>query len=221
MAKVVNADAYKAIDAVNKQIQAIVKAGEKGTINVSLVLNDYVNMIHSVLKASKGLDEFILLDTAETPRTYPIQISKSVKAQQMITPEMMARIKNLPTIGKYREEKRKKVAAELGKDPSKVTNAEIKQYTDDEALVRAAEDSRGKIKYNADDYAEMIQPGTKSYAELTQIVRNYENRLGQEKQQLKEVASLYDTEHANELAAQSAVRASAASRRAGAGDMVR
>lgn len=215
MAKVVNADVYKAIDAVNKQIQAIVKAGEKGTINVSLVMNDYVNMIHSVLKASKGLDEFILLDTAETPRTYPIQISKSVKAQQMITPEMMQRIKNLPTIGKYREEKRKKVAAELGKDPSKVTNAEIKQYTDDEALVRAAEDSRGKIKYNADDYAEMIQPGTKSYAELAQIVRNYENRLGQEQQQLQEVVSIYDAEHAN------AIRTSAASRRAGAGDMVR
>lgn len=215
MAKVVNADVYKAIDAVNKQIQAIVKAGEKGTINVSLVMNDYVNMIHSVLKVSKGLDEFILLDTAETPRTYPIQISKSVKAQQMITPEMMQRIKNLPTIGKYREEKRKKVAAELGKDPSKVTNAEIKQYTDDEALVRAAEDSRGKIKYNADDYAEMIQPGTKSYAELAQIVRNYENRLGQEQQQLQEVASIYDAEHAN------AIRTSAASRRAGAGDMVR
>lgn len=215
MAKIVNEDVYKAIDAVNKQIQAIVKAGEKGTINVSLVMNDYVNMIHSVLKASKGLDEFILLDTAETPRTYPIQISKSAKAQQMITPEMMARIKKLPTIGKYREEKRKKVAAELGKDPSKVTNAEIKQYTDDEALVRAAEDSRGKIKYNADDYAEMIQPGTKSYAELAQIVRNYENRLGQEKQQLQEVASIYDAEHAN------AIRTSAASRRAGAGDMVR
>ena len=215
MAKVINEDVYKAIDAVNKQIQAIVKAGEKGTINVSLVMNDYVNMIHSVLKASKGLDEFILLDTAETPRTYPIQISKSVKAQQMITPEMMTRIKKLPTIGKYREEKRKKVAAELGKDPSKVTNAEIKQYTDDEALVRAAEDSRGKIKYNADDYAEMIQPGTKSYAELAQIVRNYENRLGQEQQQLQEVASIYDAEHAN------AIRTSAASRRAGAGDMVR
>ena len=215
MAKVVNEDVYKAIDAVNKQIQAIVKAGEKGTINVSLVMNDYVNMIHSVLKASKGLDEFILLNTAETPRTYPIQISKSVKAQQMITPEMMARIKKLPTIGKYREEKRKKVAAELGKDPSKVTNAEIKQYTDDEALVRAAEDSRGKIKYNADDYAEMIQPGTKSYAELAQIVRNYESRLGQEKQQLQEVVSIYDAEHAT------SIRTSAASRRAGAGDMVR
>ena len=77
MAKVVNEDVYKAIDAVNKQIQAIVKAGEKGTINVSLIMQDYVNVIHSVIPAS--MDKFILLDTAETPRTYPIQISNLQK----------------------------------------------------------------------------------------------------------------------------------------------
>ena len=146
MAKVVNEDVYKAIDAVNKQIQAIVKAGEKGTINVSLILQDYVNVIHSAIPAA--MDKFILMDTAETPRTYPIQISKSAEAQLTLSTDQLARIKKLPTIGKYREEKRRKVAAELGKDPSKVTNAEIKQYTDDEALVRAAEDSRGKLRYN-------------------------------------------------------------------------
>ena len=216
MAKVVNEDVYKAIDAVNKQIQAIVKAGEKGTINVSMILQDYVNVIHSVIPAS--MDKFILLDTPETPRTYPIQISKSAEAQLTLSTDMLARIKKLPTIGKYREEKRRKVAAELGKDPSKVTNAEIKRYTDDEALVRAAEDSRGKLRYNDDDYSFMVTQGTKSYAELAEVVRRYEGQLEQDKQQLMGVQADYDTEHATQLAAN---RASATSRRAGAGDMVR
>lgn len=216
MAKVVNEDVYKAIDAVNKQIQAIVKAGEKGTINVSLIMQDYVNVIHSVIPAA--MDKFILLDTPETPRTYPIQISKSTEAQLTLSTDMLARIKKLPTIGKYREEKRRKVAAELGKDPSKVTNAEIKQYTDDEALVRAAEDSRGKLRYNDDDYSFMVTQGTKSYAELAEVVRRYEGQLEEDKQKLNGVQADYDTEHATQLAAN---RASAASRRAGAGDMVR
>lgn len=216
MAKVVNEDVYKAIDAVNKQIQAIVKAGEKGTINVSLVMQDYVNVIHSVIPSS--MDKFILLNTAETPRTYSIQISKSTEAQLTLSTDMLARIKKLPTIGKYREEKRRKVAAELGKDPAKVTNAEIKQYTDDEALVRAAEDSRGKLRYNADDYDLMTTPGTKSYAELAEVVRRYEGQLEEDKQKLNGVQTDYDTEHAANLAAS---RASATSRRAGAGDMVR
>lgn len=216
MAKVVNEDVYKAIDAVNKQIQAIVKAGEKGTINVSLVMQDYVNVIHSVIPSS--MDKFILLDTAETPRTYPIRISKSTEAQLTLSTDMLARIKKLSTIGKYREEKRRKVAAELGKDPAKVTNAEIKQYTDDEALVRVAEDSRGKLRYNADDYDLMTTPGTKSYAELAEVVRRYEGQLEEDKQKLNGVQADYDTEHAANLAAS---RASATSRRAGAGDMVR
>lgn len=216
MAKVVNEDVYKAIDAVNKQIQAIVKAGEKGTINVSLIMQDYVNVIHSVIPAS--MDKFILLDTPETPRTYPIQISKSAEAQLTLSTDQLARIKKLPTIGKYREEKRKKVAAELGKDPSKVTNAEIKQYTDDEAIVRAAEDSRGKLRYNDDDYSFMVTQGTKSYAELAEVVRRYEGQLEEDKQKLNGVQADYDTEHATQLAAN---RTSATSRRAGAGDMVR
>lgn len=216
MAKVVNEDVYKAIDAVNKQIQAIVKAGEKGTINVSLVMQDYVNIIHSVIPSS--MDKFILLDTEQTPRTYPIQISKSTEAQLTLSTDQLARIKKLPTIGKYREEKRRKVAAELGKDPSKVTTAEIKQYTDDEALVRAAEDSRGKLRYNDDDYQFMITQGTKSYKELADVVRRYEGQLEEDKQKLEGVQADYDTEHAKNLAAS---RASATSRRAGTSDMVR
>lgn len=216
MAKVVNEDVYKAIDAVNKQIQAIVKAGEKGTINVSMILQDYVNVIHSVIPAS--MDKFILLDTPETLRTYPIQISKSAEAQLTLSTDMLARIKKLPTIGKYREEKRRKVAAELGKKPNEVTNAEIKQYTDDEALVRAAEDSRGKLRYNDDDYSFMVTQGTKSYAELAEVVRRYEGQLEEDKQKLNGVQADYDTEHATQLAAN---RTSATSRRTGAGDMVR
>lgn len=210
MAKVVNADIYKAIDAINKQIQAIVKAGEKGTINVNLVMNDYQNMLRAVIP-----DNLLLIDTPDTPRTYPIQISKSVEAQNTLQPQMLRRIKSLPTIGQYRQEAREAVARELGISPDQVTNAQIKQYTDDRETVRNAEDSRGKIHYNADDYAEMVQPGTKSYAELAEIVRRYEGQLQEQNNQLGQVATNYDRQHAN------AIRASATGRRAGAGDMVR
>ena len=216
MAKVVNEDVYKAIDAINKQIAAIVKAGEKGTINVSLVLNDYMNLIHTHIPAA--MDKFILLDTEKTPRTYPIQISKSVEAQNTLSLEQLAPIKKLPTIGQYREEKRQKTAEFLGKKPSEVTNAEIKQYTDDEALVRSAEDSRGKINYNEEDYKLMTTQGTKSYAELADVVRRYEGQLQKDKEKLNGVQVNYDTEHAGAVAAN---RASATGRRAGAGDMVR
>lgn len=210
MAKVVNADIYKAIDAINKQIQAIVKAGEKGTINVNLVMNDYQNMLRAVIP-----DNLLLIDTPDTPRTYPIQISKSVEAQNTLQPQMLQRIKNLPTIGQYRQEAREAVARELGIPADQVTNAQIKQYTDDRETVRNAEDSRGKIHYNADDYAEMVQPGTKSYAELAEIVRRYEGQLQEQNNQLGQVATNYDRQHAN------AIRASATGRRACAGDMVR
>ena len=210
MAKVVNADIYKAIDAINKQIQAIVKAGEKGTINVNLVMNDYQNMLRAVIP-----DNLLLIDTPDTPRTYPIQISKSVEAQNTLQPQMLQRIKNLPTIGQYKQEARETVARELGIPADQVTNAQIKQYTDDRETVRNAEDSRGKIHYNADDYAEMVQPGTKSYAELAEIVRRYEGQLQEQNNQLGQVATNYDRQHAN------AIRASATGRRAGAGDMVR
>lgn len=210
MAKVVNADIYKAIDAINKQIQAIVKAGEKGTINVNLVMNDYQNMLRAVIP-----DNLLLIDTPDTPRTYPIQISKSVEAQNTLQPQMLQRIKNLPTIGQYRQEAREAVARELGIPVDQVTNEQIKQYTDDRETVRNAEDSRGKIHYNADDYAEMVQPGTKSYAELAEIVRRYEGQLQEQNNQLGQVATNYDRQHAN------AIRASATGRRAGAGDMVR
>lgn len=217
MAKVVNEDVYKAIDAINKQIQAIVKAGEKGTINVSLVLNDYMNLIHTHIPAA--MDKFILIDTQDTPRTYPIQISKSTDAQNTLTLEQLAPIKKLPTIGKYREEKRKKTAEYLGKNPADVTTAEIKKYTDDEATVRNAEEKgTGKIHYNADDYDLMTTPGTKSYEELAEVVRRYEGQLQQEKEQLEGVQVNYDKEHAGAVAAN---RASATSRRTGAGDMVR
>ena len=216
MAKVVNEDVYKAIDAINKQIQAIVKAGEKGTINVTLVLNDYMNLIHTHIPAA--MDKFILLDTEKTPRTYPIQISKSVEAQNTLSLEQLAPIKKLPTIGKYREEKRKKTAEYLGKQPSEVTTAEIKKYTDDEALVRSAEDSRGKINYNAEDYSLMTTQGTKSYEELADVVRRYEGQLQKEKEQLEGVQVNYDKEHANAVVTN---RTSTAIRRAGAGDMVR
>lgn len=220
MAKVVNEDVYKAIDAVNKQIQAIVKAGEKGTINVSLIMQDYINVIHSAIPAA--MDKFILIDTPETPRTYPIQISKSVEAQNTLTVDQLSRIKKLDTIGKYREKKRKAAAEALGKKPSEVTNAEIKQYTDDEATVRNAEDSRGKIKYNDEDYSTMITPGTKSYAELAEIVRRYEGELQKETDNLESVQADYDKQHAAELSRTTAtVRPSATGRRAGAGDMVR
>ena len=210
MTKVVNADIYKAIDAINKQIQAIVKAGEKGTINVNLVMNDYQNMLRAVIP-----DNLLLIDTPDTPRTYPIQISKSVEAQNTLQPQMLQRIKNLPTIGQYRQEAREAVARELGIPADQVTNAQIKKYTDDRETVRNAEDSRGKIHYNADDYAAMIQPGTKSYAELAEIVRRYEGQLQKQNNQLGQVATNYDKQHAN------AIRASATGRRAGAGDMVR
>ena len=210
MAKVVNADIYKAIDAINKQIQAIVKAGEKGTINVNLVMNDYQNMLRAVIP-----DNLLLIDTPDTPRTYPIQISKSVEAQNTLQPQMLQRIKNLPTIGQYRQEAREAVARELGIPADQVTNEQIKQYADDRETVRNAEDSRGKIHYNADDYAEMVQPGTKSYAELAEIVRRYEGQIQEQNNQLGQVATNYDRQHAN------AIRASATGRRAGAGDMVR
>ena len=210
MAKVVNADIYKAIDAINKQIQAIVKAGEKGTINVNLVMNDYQNMLRAVIP-----DNLLLIDTPDTQRTYPIQISKSVEAQNTLQPQMLQRIKNLPTIGQYRQEAREAVARELGIPADQVTNEQIKKYTDDRETVRNAEDSRGKIHYNADDYAEMVQPGTKSYAELAEIVRRYEGKLQDQNNQLGQVATNYDRQHAN------AIRTSATGRRAGAGDMVR
>lgn len=186
MATVVNADIYKQIDRINKRIEQAARADK--LLEVDLIKPKYEAVLRAAIKP-----EFL------KQGKYGLTISKSKAAQQNITPEMLNRIEALPTPGEYKAEILKGAAEETGKDVEDVTIDEMQDYADDVQTVRDAEDSHGKIQYT-EEYREFMEsPGTKSYTELAEAVRAYEEKLQTEETGQKKVVSDYDTEHSKGL----------------------
>lgn len=201
MAVVTNPAIYKQIDRINKQILGVSKAEKY--VNTEILMRQYQQVLQSALPA-----EYIKMSKKGV-----IQISKSKAAQAALTPEMLERIEGLQTAGEYKAEILNAVAEEEGISPEEVTIDQMREYSDDMTTVRNAEDAHGKINYNADDASIMQAGGVKSYKELAEVVRRYEDQLAKEKAEKAKAAAEYDAEHASST--------SKAKRRTSASDQVR
>lgn len=202
MAVVVNSEIYKQIDRINKRLEQATKADE--LLEVNLLRSQYDAVLRAAIPA-----EYI------RQGKYGLIISKSKAAQEALKPEMLERLEALPTAGEFKQDVMQNAAEETGKDIEDVTIEDMKDYADDIQTVKDAEDKYHKIKYTDDDAATMTAEGTKSYAELAKIVRNYEKSLKEEKQQKEKrrKVSSYDKQHATGTAK--------ARRSTSAGDRVR
>lgn len=207
MAVVINSDIYKQIDRLNKRLENIYKADKD--FNTALLQEQYESVLRSAIPA-----EFL----SRNKKGYLV-ISKSKKAQEILSSAALSRIETMQTAGEYKQELLQEVMEETGKDAEDVTIEEMRELSDDVQTVHDAQDRNGKINYNADDASFMQQSGTKSYHELAEVIRNYEKSLKEEKKKKKnKVVSKNDADHA---ANAKTIRATKARQRRSASDQVR
>lgn len=174
MAKYYSTAAYRAADALNKQLKSIYKewGGE------SEIYEMYVNRLSADLPAgtvhvSKG--GFIQVTKAKGALT-AAQVKKATrglpdKAQAMTKYKRQVAEERLSAAGNEVP-----TESQIQKEAKGVTRADVKQYVDDKSYVQSKEDARGKLKYS-DSVADLMRTaGAKSYKLLRAILEEGEAR---------------------------------------------
>lgn len=174
MAKYYSTAAYRAADALNKQLKNIYK--EWG--GDSEIYEMYVNRLTADLPAgtvhvSKG--GFIQVTKAKgaltaaqvkkATRGLPDKAQAFAKYKRQVAEERLSAAGNeVPT------------ESQIQKAAKGVTRADVKQYVDDKSYVQSKEDARGKLKYS-DSVADLMKTdGAKSYKLLRAILEEGEAR---------------------------------------------
>lgn len=174
MAKYYSTAAYRAADALNKQLKNIYKewGGE------SEIYEMYVNRLTADLPAgtvhvSKG--GFIQVTKAKgavtaaqvkkATRGLPDKAQAMTKYKRQVVEERLSAAGNeVPT------------ESQIQKEAKGVTREDVKQYVDDKSYVQSKEDARGKLKYS-DSVADLMRTaGAKSYKLLRAILEEGEAR---------------------------------------------
>ena len=174
MAKYYSTAAYRAADALNKQLKGIYK--EWG--GDSEIYEMYVNRLTAGLPAgtvhvSKG--GFIQVTKAKGALT-AAQVKKATrglsdKAQAMTKYKRQVAEERLSAAGNEAP-----TESQIQKEAKGVTRADVKQYVDDKSYVQSKEDARGKLIYS-DSVADMMKTaGAKSYKLLRAILEEGEAR---------------------------------------------
>ncbi len=174
MAKYYSTAAYRAADALNKQLKNIYKewGGE------SDIYEMYVNRLTADLPAgtvhvSKG--GFIQVTKAKGALT-AAQVKKATrglpdKAQAMTKYKRQVAEERLSAAGNEAP-----TESQIQKEAKGVTREDVKQYVDDKSYVQSKEDARGKLKYS-DSVADLMRTaGAKSYKLLRAILEEGEAR---------------------------------------------
>lgn len=174
MAKYYSTAAYRAADALNKQLKNIYKewGGE------SEIYEMYVNRLTADLPAgtvhvSKG--GFIQVTKAKGAVTVA-QVKKATrglpdKAQAMTKYKRQVAEERLSAAGNEAP-----TESQIQKEAKGVTREDVKQYVDDKSYVQSKEDARGKLKYS-DSVADLMRTaGAKSYKLLRAILEEGEAR---------------------------------------------
>ena len=174
MAKYYSTAAYRAADALNKQLKNIYKewGGE------SEIYEMYVNRLTADLPAgtvhvSKG--GFIQVTKAKGALT-AAQVKKATrglpdKAQAMTKYKRQVAEVRLSAAGNEAP-----TESQIQREAKGVTRADVKQYVDDKSYVQSKEDARGKLKY-LDSVADLMRTaGAKSYKLLRAILEEGEAR---------------------------------------------
>ena len=174
MAKYYSTAAYRAADALNKQLKNIYK--EWG--GDSEIYEMYVNRLTADLPAgtvhvSKG--GFIQVTKAKgavtaapvkkATRGLPDKAQAFAKYKRQVAEERLSAAGNeVPT------------ESQIQREAKGVTRADVKQYVDDKSYVQSKEDARGKLKYS-DSVADLMRTaGAKSYKLLRAILEEGEAR---------------------------------------------
>lgn len=174
MAKYYSTAAYRAADALNKQLKNIYK--EWG--GDSEIYEMYVNRLTADLPAgtvhvSKG--GFIQVTKAKGALT-AAQVKKATrglpdKAQAMTKYKRQVAEERLSAAGNETP-----TESQIQREAKGVTRADVKQYVDDKSYVQSKEDARGKLKYS-DSVADLMRTaGAKSYKLLRAILEEGEAR---------------------------------------------
>ena len=174
MAKYHSTAAYRAADALNKQLKNIYK--EWG--GDSDIYEMYVNRLTADLPAgtvhvSKG--GFIQVTKAKGALT-AAQVKKATrglpdKAQAMTKYKRQVAEERLSAAGNEAPSE-----SQIQREAKGVTRADVKQYVDDKSYVQSKEDARGKLKYS-DSVADLMKTaGAKSYKLLRAILEEGEAR---------------------------------------------
>lgn len=174
MAKYYSTAAYRAADALNKQLKGIYK--EWG--GDSEIYEMYVNRLTADLPAgtvhvSKG--GFIQVTKAKGALT-AAQVKKATrglpdKAQAMTKYKRQVAEERLSAAGNEAPSE-----TQIQKEAKGVTRADVKQYIDDKSYVQSKEDARGKLIYS-DSVADLMKTaGAKSYKLLRAILEEGDAR---------------------------------------------
>ena len=174
MAKYYSTAAYRAADALNKQLKNIYK--EWG--GDSEIYEMYVNRLTADLPAgtvhvSKG--GFIQVTKAKgavtaaqvkkATRGLPDKAQAFAKYKRQVAEERLSAAGNeVPT------------ESQIQREAKGVTRADVKQYVDDKSYVQSKEDARGKLKYSDSVGDLMRTAGAKSYKLLRAILEEGEAR---------------------------------------------
>ena len=174
MAKYYSTAAYRAADALNKQLKNIYK--EWG--GDSEIYEMYVNRLTADLPAgtvhvSKG--GFIQVTKAKGAVT-AAQVKKATrglpdKAQAMTKYKRQVAEERLSAAGNEAP-----TESQIQREAKGVTRADVKQHVDDKSYVQSKKDARGKLKYS-DSVADLMRTaGAKSYKLLRAILEEGEAR---------------------------------------------
>lgn len=174
MAKYYSTAAYRAADALNKQLKNIYN--EWG--GDSEIYEMYVNRLTADLPAgtvhvSKG--GFIQVTKAKGAVT-AAQVKKATrglpdKAQAMTKYKRQVAEERLSAAGNEVP-----TESQIQREAKGVTREDVKQYVDDKSYVQSKEDARGKLKYS-DSVADLMRTaGAKSYKLLRAILEEGEAR---------------------------------------------
>lgn len=174
MAKYYSTAAYRAADALNKQLKGIYK--EWG--GDSEIYEMYVNRLTADLPAgtvhvSKG--GFIQVTKAKGALT-AVEVKKATrglpdKAQAMTKYKRQVAEERLSAAGNEAPSE-----SQIQKEAKGVTRADVKQYVDDKSYVQSKEDARGKLIYSGSAADLMRTAGAKSYKLLRAILEEGEVR---------------------------------------------
>ena len=175
MAKFKSSAAYRAADAVNKQVKSVYDAFGSD----SEVYNLYVNKLAASLPAGAihvGKGGFI-------------QVSKG-KSSGLTAQQIKSAKKGLPSVKRAKGTYKRQIASErlaekgnltptesqIQREAKGISSEDVRKYVDAKSKVKEYEDSRHKLKYDASVADLMGTPGSKSYELLAAILEEGERR---------------------------------------------
>ena len=175
MAKFKSSAAYRAADALNKQIKSVYNAFGSDSEDYKL----YVNKLTASLPAG----------AIHVSKGGFIQVSKG-KSSGLTAQQIKSAKKGLASVKRAKGAYKRQIASErlaekgnltptesqIQREAKGISSEDVRKYVDAKSKVKEYEDSRHKLKYDASVADLMGTPGSKSYELLAAILEEGERR---------------------------------------------